>query len=88
MNFILWFKGFFEDDAGNPSMTRLLCFISIFPSSYVVCVTRSAEVFGWYVSAYVLGYVGGKTAELLGKQRKPSITKVTMNQPDKVNVAS
>jgi hypothetical protein len=63
LNFLDWFKQFFYNDDNKPSMTRLLCFISIWPSSYLVISKGSTEIFGWYVTAYVLGYVGGKVAE-------------------------
>lgn len=54
---------FFEGEDGTPSMTRLLCFLSFFPASYVVVSTKSAEALGWYLGAYVSGYIGGKTAD-------------------------
>jgi hypothetical protein len=56
---------FFEGDKNRFSMSRLLCFISIFPASYVVITTKDAVIFGWYVSAYVVGFVGGKGADAL-----------------------
>ena len=76
------FKGrsieFFEGDNGRLSMTRLLCYVSIFPASYVVCMDLSAETLGWYLGAYVLGYVGGKAADVFGKDRpQQSVTEVT-----------
>ncbi len=44
-------------------MTRLLCFMSFFPSSYVVLKDASESTLSWYLGAYVLGYVGGKGAD-------------------------
>lgn len=80
---------FFEGENGSLSMTRLLMFLSFFPSSYVVSITAESETLGWYLGAYVLGYVGGKGADVF---MKPSPSKepanVTINQPEKVNVAS
>lgn len=60
------FVEFFEGEGGVLSMTRLLCFLSFFPSSYVVIVTKSENALGWYLGAYVLGYVGGKTIDAAG----------------------
>jgi hypothetical protein len=54
-----------EGDRNRLSMSRLLCFISIFPASYVLVVTQDSIIFGWYVSAYVVGFVGGKGADAL-----------------------
>jgi hypothetical protein len=54
---------FFEGDENRLSMSRLLCFLTIFPSSYVVIATLSDEALGWYLGAYVLGFVGGKAAD-------------------------
>lgn len=80
---------FFEGENGQLSMTRLLCFLSFFPASYVVVVNTSESILGWYLGAYVLSYIGGKGADVLMKPKMPSEPpNVTINQPDKVNVAS
>jgi hypothetical protein len=60
---------FFEGDSGRLSMTRLLCFLSFIPASYVVLKEPSEGMLGWYLGAYVLGYVGGKGADVLMKGR-------------------
>jgi len=54
---------FFRGTEGLLSMSRLLCFMSFFPATYVLVVTKSVEALGWYLGAYVLGYVGGKAAD-------------------------
>lgn len=54
---------FFESEAGQLSMTRLLCFLSFFPSSYVVMLHPGEGILGWYIGGYVLGYIGGKSAD-------------------------
>lgn len=78
---------FFVGDNGAMSMTRLLCFLSFFPASFVVVNTSSADTLGWYLSAYVLGYVGGKVTDVFMKDRPASeAPKVTINQPEKVSV--
>ena len=76
------FKGrsieFFEGENNRLSMTRLLCYISIFPASYVVVMTKTEATLGWYLGAYVLGYVGGKTADVFGKSKpQQEITETT-----------
>jgi hypothetical protein len=64
---------FFEGDGNRLSMARLTMFASFFPSSYVVVATKSETIFGWFVSAYVLGYVGGKGADILKGKRNARI---------------
>jgi hypothetical protein len=84
------FLEFFEDQDGGLSMTRLLCFLSFFPASYVVITTKSVDTLAWYLGAYVLGYVGGKTTDIFMKNRppaEPSTTNNTFNQAEKVNVS-
>jgi len=74
---------FFENDDGRLSMTRLLCFISIFPASYVLMASKTSDNMGWYIGGYVLGYVGGKgidAAQSIKKaprQETETITKTT-----------
>jgi hypothetical protein len=56
---------FFEGEKNRLSMSRLLCFMAFFPSAYVVCATKTDDALGWFLGAYVLGYVGGKTADAM-----------------------
>lgn len=51
---------FFKEPDGKYSMTRLLCFISFFPASWVLVQTKSDAAFGLYLGAYVVGYLGNK----------------------------
>jgi hypothetical protein len=76
---------FFEGDHLRLSMTRLLCFMSFFPASYVVIVTKSENALGWYLSSYVLGYVGGKVSDMMGK---PKPQQVPVDNVESVNVAN
>lgn len=80
---------FFESDTGPLSMTRLLCFLSFFPASWVVVQVQNADTLGWYLGAFVLGYVGGKATDAYSTRTtfKPEPANVTINQPEKVNVA-
>lgn len=56
---------FFEDDQHLLSMTRLLCFLSWFPATYVVVRSENENILGWYLGSYVLGFVGGKASECM-----------------------
>lgn len=60
---------FFEDDAEHLSMSRLLCFLSFWPASYVLLIKPEAEILGLYLGAYVLNYVGGKLSDAFGRPR-------------------
>lgn len=73
---------FFESDEGRLSMTRLLCFLSFFPATWVVVTIPSESILGWYLSAYVLGYVGGKITDKIGQpgKRNPRAPKILMGQ--------
>lgn len=66
MSFTRWIE-FFEGDNQRLSMTRLLCALSFPISSYVVCSTKDDTALGWYVGAYVLGYVGGKLGDCINR---------------------
>lgn len=58
---------FFEGENNRLSMSRLLCFLSFLPASFVVMVTKGENALGWYLGAYVLGYIGGKAADTFTK---------------------
>lgn len=65
---------FFQGEQGYLSMGRLLAFLSFLPATFVVVVKPEAETLGWYVSAYVLGYVGGKGVDILKSNKgKPDV---------------
>lgn len=57
------FWGFFTDGKGQASMSRLLCLLSFGPATYELVKLNSADALGWYLGAYVLGYIGGKFGE-------------------------
>jgi hypothetical protein len=60
---------FFAGEGNQLSMMRLMVFSSFFPASYVVCYLRSTESLAVYLGAYVTGYVGGKTTDIIGRKR-------------------
>jgi hypothetical protein len=43
--------------------------MSFFPSSYVVIATKNESALLWYVGAYVVGYLGGKGADVFSTKR-------------------
>lgn len=55
----------FQDSGGQMSMSRLLCFMSFFPASYVVTLTKNPDALGWYLGAYAVGYIGGKFGDAM-----------------------
>jgi hypothetical protein len=61
----------FEGGGGNRlSMTRLLMFLAFWPATYVVVREPNHETLGWYLGAFVLGYVGGKGADVfMGREK-------------------
>lgn len=79
---------FFEGESGRLSMTRLLCFLSFFPATYVTIesagTSDASDVLMIYLGAFVLGYVGGKGADaVLGAaQAKASAAPAPINIPD------
>ncbi len=81
---------FFEGDDSRLSMTRLMMFLAFFPASYVVVLMQTEGSLAWYLSAYALGYVGGKMSDVMGRPRHATRTTTVINQPEKVvtNVAS
>lgn len=61
----------FLEGAGNRlSMTRLLMFLAFWPATYVVVREPNSETLGWYLGAFVLGYVGGKSADVFVGNRQ------------------
>lgn len=63
------FEDFFKGSDGSPSMSRLLSFLSFFPSTIVMLLvaftqpTNLVDIFGIYMGGFVLGYVGGRAAD-------------------------
>lgn len=51
---------FFQGDNGRLSMTRLTCFMAFFPASYLLITKGTENMLLYYLSAFVLGYIGGK----------------------------
>lgn len=64
----------FEGDNGRLSMTRLTVFLSFFPASIVLMRASTETIYGLYLGAYVIGYLGGKWAD------RPQGNPVTINQ--------
>ncbi len=60
---------FFVGENNLLSMTRLLCFMSWFPATYVVVKSESENILGWYLGSFVGGFVGGKLSECIKSRR-------------------
>jgi hypothetical protein len=56
-------KQFFQDERDRLSMSRLLCFLSFFPASVELFRIDNSDALGWYLGAFVAGYIGGKFGE-------------------------
>lgn len=63
---------FFEGDNNRLSMSRLLMFLSFFPATYEVIMLKSETALGYFLGAYVLGYVGGKFGDGIGRKSMQS----------------
>ena len=61
---------FFQGEDTILSMTRLLCFMSWFPATYVVVRSENENILGWYLGSYVLGFVGGKASDCIKSRRE------------------
>ncbi len=72
-------SGFFRDDTGALSMSRLLCFLAFFPASYIVIHT-GATLLNVFLGAFGPGVYGvGKVSDMVQNTwGKPGITKEEM----------
>lgn len=64
---------FFEGNHNTLSMSRLLCFLSFFPATYVLVQNPSSDMLAWYLSAYAVTYVGGKFSESLSRNKMNNV---------------
>lgn len=55
----------FEGENGFLSMTRLLCFLSFFPATYMAVKLMTENALTIYVGCYALAYLGGKVGDAL-----------------------
>lgn len=62
-------REFFEDDSGRLSMSRLLCFMSFTPATAVLLQTRSDTALGYYLGAFVAGFVGSKVGDAMSARK-------------------
>lgn len=52
-----------QGDDGQLSMSRLLTFLSFFPTTYILCTNPSENMLLYYLGAFVVNYLGGKGAD-------------------------
>lgn len=55
----------FEGEGSNLSMTRLLCFMSFFPATYMALTLMTENALTIYVGCYALAYLGGKVGDAI-----------------------
>lgn len=67
---LTWAREFFEGEDGGLSMTRLLCFLSFFPASWVTVRIENENALTIYVATYALSYLGSKGLDALPKLNK------------------
>ena len=63
---------FFESEDRRLSMSRLLCFMSFFPATVVVLRDGTEATLSWYLGSFVLGYIGGKGADVIASLKGDS----------------
>lgn len=54
----------FEGNGRRLSMSRLLVFLAFWPASYAFMKNPSVEMAAVYLGAFVLNYIGGKSADV------------------------
>lgn len=54
---------YLEGDDGRGSLTKLLCFLSFVPSTIEMFILKSENALLYYLGAFVIGYIGGKSAD-------------------------
>ncbi len=74
---------FFEGENGRLSMTRLLMWMSFWPAAYIACTDMAVDTYGWFISAYTVGYLGGKGADAFARAQPKAI----INNAEVANVA-
>lgn len=67
-------REFFEGENGVLSMTRLLCFLSFFPASWVTVKLENENALAIYVGTYALSYLGGKGLDAVKRMRTTNVT--------------
>jgi hypothetical protein len=60
----LRFVEFFEGNGRRLSMSRLLVFLAFWPSAWVMLKNPSEAMVGLFLGAFVVNYLGGKSADI------------------------
>lgn len=71
---------FMEDERDKLSMGRLLSFLSFFPASLVLLSLPSEGMLGIYLTAYGVGYLGGKGIDIVASRR--GVRSKNVDNPD------
>lgn len=77
------FIEFFSDDNNQLSMSRLLCFMCFWPSTWVLLKNPTENMMGYYLGAFIVNYVGGRFgAAWQSRGGREGPTNLTINAPD------
>jgi hypothetical protein len=60
---------FLEDDRDRLSLSRMLSFLSFWPASWVLLKIPTEGMLGIYLTAYGVGYLGGKGLDAMAARR-------------------
>jgi hypothetical protein len=74
LKFWMTMREFFEGEDSVLSMTRLLCFLSFFPASWVTIKIQNENALAIYVGTYALSYLGGKGLDAVKRMKSTTIT--------------
>jgi len=68
---------FLQDGHGRSSLSRLLCFLAFWPATTIVCLNAHSpkidDILMVYLGSFVLGYAGGKFADVFIKKEAPDV---------------
>lgn len=64
----------FQADDKSLSLTRVLCFISIIPATYVLIINPTEGMMGLYLGAYVMGYISGKGLDAMVSRKNVDLS--------------
>lgn len=76
---------FFEGEETTLSMSRLLCFLSFFPASYISVKIGNENALTIYVATYALSYLGSKGLDVVNKIKANPTTSINV---EPANVAT
>lgn len=82
-----WAREFFEGEGSVLSMSRLLCFMSFFPASWVTVKLENENALTIYVATYALSYLGSKGLDVMNKIKPNLMNAATKGEKSNAAVA-